>query len=443
MGHFKTIVEENIRLEILAIIWVLYLWTLYLSLRQRKLMQSLEVPPKSLDGLMPLDVYQKARNYSLDKNIFGEISNLFSTILNTVFIHFFAFHYFWQWGSSIVDYYGISKDNEILISAACMFVMNLVTMVTGLPFKIYSVFVLEQKYGFNKQSPGFFAKDQVKKFIVMQVVTFPILCGIIWIVKNSGDNFFIYVWLFSVVISLFMIVLYPEVIAPLFDKYSPLSEGELKTAIEALAASVGFPLYKLYIVEGSKRSSHSNAYMYGFYKNKRIVLYDTLVKGYCKSKDGDSKEDMGCEVDEVVGILAHELGHWKYSHTIKLFLLTQISFCLNLLPFSLLLDYKPMYVAFGFMDSQPVFIGLIIVMMYILTPVNALMGFLMTMISRRFEFQADQFGKQLGHAEPLKRALVKLHTDNLAYPLFDTLYSSWHHDHPPLLERLGALDKTE
>lgn len=121
-----------------------------------------------------------------------------------------------------------------------------------------------------------------------------------------------------------MSVLYPEVIAPLFDKYSPLPEGELKSCIEALAASVDFPLYKLYIVEGSKRSSHSNAYMYGFHKNKRIVLYDTLVKGFCKSEDGDNKAETGCEVDEIVGVLAHELGHWKYSHTIKNLLLAQV-----------------------------------------------------------------------------------------------------------------------
>lgn len=120
-----------------------------------------------------------------------------------------------------------------------------------------------------------------------------------------------------------MMVIYPEVIAPLFDKYTPLPEGDLKSKIEALAASINFPLYKLFLVEGSKRSSHSNAYLYGFYKYKRIVLFDTLVKEYYKPAEGDT-EQKGCETDEVLAVLAHELGHWKYGHTLKLYILAQV-----------------------------------------------------------------------------------------------------------------------
>ena len=240
----------------------------------------------------------------------------------------------------------MSRDNEILASAGCMLVMNFVSTIMDLPLKIYNTFVLEEKHGFNKQvmkfsqkkiiqriftlkrdhlfqTPAFFIKDQIKKFIVVQLIALPFLCGVIWIVKNSGDNFFIYVWLFAIVITLSLSVLYPEVIAPLFDKYTPLPDGELKEKIEALAASVDFPLYKLYIVEGSKRSSHSNAYMYGFYKHKRIVLFDTLVKGYFKDETGEDK-DKGCEIDEVVGVLAHELGHWKYYHTVQGLILAQV-----------------------------------------------------------------------------------------------------------------------
>lgn len=147
----------------------------------------------------------------------------------------------------------------------------------------------------------------------------------IWIVKNGGDYFFWYLWILSVVVSLFMMILYPEVIAPLFDKYSPLPDGELKQKIEELAASLKFPLYKLFIVEGSKRSSHSNAYLYGFHKHKRIVLFDTLIKGYCKKDDGDSDKDCGCETNEILAVLAHELGHWKHNHTLKGFLLSQVN----------------------------------------------------------------------------------------------------------------------
>ena len=128
--------------------------------------------------------------------------------------------------------------------------------------------MVEERHGFNKQTPGFYAKDQVKKFVVGQVIQSPILAGIIKIVFWGGDYFFVYLWVFAVLMTLFLMTIYPDLIAPLFDKYTPMPEGDLRSQIEALAASVEFPLYKLYVVMGSKRSSHSNAYFYGFYKFK-------------------------------------------------------------------------------------------------------------------------------------------------------------------------------
>ena len=174
------------------------------------------------------------------------------------------------------------------------------------------------------QTAIFFIKDEIKRFLVTQIITLPLLCGIIWVVQNGGDYFFWYLWLLTVVVSLFMIILYPEIIAPLFDKYTPLPEGELKQKIEELAASLKFPLYKLFVVEGSKRSSHSNAYLYGFYKYKRIVLFDTLIKDYCKKDSNDDDKEIGCETNEILAVLAHELGHWKHNHALLGFLLSQV-----------------------------------------------------------------------------------------------------------------------
>lgn len=162
-------------------------------------------------------------------------------------------------------------------------------------------------------------------FVIREVITEPILCAIIWIIKNGGDYFFFYVWIFLIIVSVFMMILYPEVIAPLFDTYTPLPEGDLKKKIEALAASINYPLYKIFLVNKSKRSSHSNAYLYGFYKHKRIVLFDTLVKEYYKPPEGET-EIKGCETDEVLAVLAHELGHWKYNHTLKGFVLGLVDF---------------------------------------------------------------------------------------------------------------------
>ena len=240
----------------------------------------------------------------------------------------------------------------------------------------------------------FFIKDKLKQIVILQIISLLITSGIVWIIKNGGDNFVWYLWIFSMVMMFIMMLVYPEFIAPLFDKYSPLPKGELREQIEALAESLNFPLYKLYIVEGSKRSSHSNAYMYGFHKNKRIVLFDTLVKEYYTPSENEPIKDQGCENDEVVGILAHELGHWKMNHVWKNILLIQvhcnshpickdkeskpyrsnfllqISILINFYSFGMLLHYRPMYVAFGFNHSQPILIGLIIVLMHILIPIN-------------------------------------------------------------------------
>lgn len=159
-----------------------------------------------------------------------------------------------------------------------------ISTLVDLPWSVYNTFVIEQRHGFNKQTPGFYVKDKLKKFIVMQAISAPIIAVAIYIIQIGGDYFFIYLWLFCFVITLLLMTVYADYIAPLFDKFTPLSEGELRTNIETLAASINFPLTKIYVVEGSKRSSHSNAYFYGFYKNKRIVLFDTLIEDFHKSK---------------------------------------------------------------------------------------------------------------------------------------------------------------
>lgn len=442
MWTFVSFLEEHILGAILCTKWLLNFWTFYLNWRQRKLLQRLVDLPSSVEGLMSKDVYDKARAYALDRNNFAIGQNIYSEVFNTAVLVVYGYYYVWQWSIELAKYCGINHENDILISAVCMFILQMISHIIDLPIIIYNTFVLEEKYGFNKQTATFFIKDEIKKFIVSQIIVLPLLCGMIWIVKNGGDYFFVYLWIVSVVVSLFMMILYPEVIAPLFDKYTPLPEGELREKIEDLAASLKFPLYKLFVVEGSKRSSHSNAYLYGFHKHKRIVLFDTLIKGFCiKPDDCDADKDKGCETNEILAVLAHELGHWKHSHTVKGFLYGQIIFVANFIMFAKLLQYTPMYAAFGFVDSQPIFIGLIIVTMYILIPLNTIFNYTSVVIARRFEFQADEFAAKLNHGQPLKAALLKLQKDNLSYPLFDKLYSSWHHSHPPVLERLEAIDK--
>ncbi|XP_074977478.1 CAAX prenyl protease 1 homolog isoform X5 [Caretta caretta] len=251
-----------------------------------------------------------------------------------------------------------------------------------------------------------------------------------------------------------LVTIYADYIAPLFDKFIPLPEGELKQAIEMMAKSIDFPLTKVYVVEGSKRSSHSNAYFYGFFKNKRIVLFDTLLEDYCalnkEHSEGEDGEDddtkskvknkkQGCKNEEVLAVLGHELGHWKLGHTIKNIVISQMNSFLCFFLFAVLIGQKELFAAFGFYETQPTLIGLMIIFQFIFSPYNEVLSFCLTVLSRRFEFQADAFAKELGKAKDLYSALIKLNKDNLGFPVSDWIFSMWHYSHPPLLERLQAL----
>jgi STE24 endopeptidase len=318
----------------------------------------------------------------------------------------------------------------------------------------------------------------------------PILAALIYIISWGGDYFFVYAWLFSCIVILVFMTVFPDFIAPIFDKFTPLPDGELRTAIEKLAQSLAFPLTKLYVVENSKRSTHSNAYFYGFYNNKRIVLFDTLLeKGVVpeldskqdetctKKTSNDSKPSeetqesgvqesnpdeeqvdakpgksdssegkntankrIGCSTDEILAVLSHELGHWKFNHVLKNVIIVQINLFVSFAAFAVLVNQTTVFEAFGFSKSmQPIIIRLIIVFHFIFQPYNEVLSFFVTQLTRRFEFQADRFAQQLDRAEALQSGLVKINKDNLGFPIADPLYAAFHHSHPSLVERLKAL----
>lgn len=442
---------------VLAFMWVEFLWECYIGSRQRRVYHTVTAVPPELESFLDTDTFTKARLYALDKSVFGSIQGLFSQTVSTLLLWRLGYQVFWSWAEATLTWLGMEGAHcEIRISLLFTFYMSVFSTLTNLPFTVYSTFVVEERHGFNKQTPGFFAVDQIKKFMVSQIIQTPILAGVIKIVLWGGDYFFVYLWLFAVMMTLFLMTIYPDLIAPLFDKYTPMPEGELKTQIETLAASISFPLYKLYVVEGSKRSSHSNAYFYGFFKFKRIVLFDTLLeegeRNKLKTEEEIKKEEtdntevkkaIGCNNCEIVAVLGHELGHWSLNHVLKNIIIGQIQILLMFALFAYLSKSSPLYQAFGFHSSQPVLIGLMIVLQYITAPYSALIGFLMSVLSRTFEFQADQFAARLGHGEDLMSALVKLNNDNLGFPVYDWLYSAWHHSHPPLLQRIEALKKLQ
>nr|XP_023016170.1 CAAX prenyl protease 1 homolog [Leptinotarsa decemlineata] len=377
---------------------------------------------------MTKEDFEKSRQYSLAKLRFGFVKDAQNILVTSAVIYYGVLAHIWNYSYSINPVPG-----EVSTSCIWLFLVSLASTIVDLPLTIYYTFVLEDKFGFNKQTAGFFAWDKIKAFLVSQFITIMISSLVIVIIKSGGPYFFIWLWLVVCIISMILLTIYPAVIAPLFDKYTPLPEGELRTEIENLASQLKFPLTQLYVVEGSKRSSHSNAYFYGLFKSKRIVLFDTLL-----AKDDGS----GCQNDEILAVLSHELGHWSHNHIIKNLILMQVNLFLLFAGFSVMFKYPPLYRALGFYTVQPVLVGLFVVLQYVMMPYNTLLTFLMICLSRKFEFQADDFAVNLGKAKPLERALLQLNKDNLGFPINDDMYSAWHHSHPPLLERISVLQES-
>lgn len=446
---------ERIFTAVVVFSWIVYLWETYLSFRQYCVGKKTASVPPELAGVMDLPTYNKARAYHLDKSKFSFVSTAWEQIFQTAVLVFQGIPFLWYLSGRITKHFGYSKEHEITQTVVFSLLGSFINSLIDLPWSIYLNFVVEEAHGFNKQTLSFFFKDKIKKFIVMQAFALPITACIVHVVKIGGDMFFIYLWLLCVVLTLLLMTIYADYIAPLFDKFTPLPEGPLRSQIEKLAESISFPLKKLYLVEGSKRSTHSNAYFYGFYKNKRIVLFDTLVEDYVppnadknkeveeEKKEDSGKRKVGCSNEEVLAILAHELGHWKLNHVLKHLVIAQVNMFLCFAVFAMLYKNKILYTAFGFYDERPVIIGLLIIFQYVFSPYNEVISFLSTALNRRFEFQADAFAKLLNKAADLRSALIKLNRDNLGFPVYDWLFSAWHHSHPPLLQRIRSLGKID
>jgi len=244
----------------------------------------------------------------------------------------------------------------------------------------------------------------------------------------GGEHFYIYMWAFMFFFSVFMMTIVPVVIMPLFNKYEPLEDGSLKTRIHELAGQISYPLKKLFVMDGSKRSSHSNAFMFGFGSNKRIVLFDTLLDQVSHN--------------EILAILGHELGHWKLGDTLTNFAVTQVYFGVAFYFFSQCYASKDLYAAFGFDSTTsdvPTIIALLLFFQTLWAPVDKVLSFVLTIFSRQCEFAADRFSVDLDMSQDLQSGLCKIHLENLGAMCPDSLYSTYHYSHPPLVERLSAM----
>eukprot|EP00249_Psilotum_nudum_P007280 c20445_g1_i1 orf=295-1569(+) len=405
----------------------MYFFETYLDLRQHAALQ-LPTLPLPLLGVVSEDKFEKARAYSLDKSRFHFVHSAVNFLEDTAILLLWALPWLWKATDVVVAQLGLDPHNEIFHTLAFLAATTLWSQVTELPFSLYSTFVIEARHGFNKQTIWLFFKDMLTGLGLMILLGPPIVAAIIIIVQRAGPYLAIYLWAFMFVLSLALMVIYPVLIAPLFNKFTPLPDGDLRQKIEKLASSLKFPLKKLFVIDGSTRSSHSNAYMYGFYNSKRIVIYDTLIQ-QCKNEE------------EVVAVIAHELGHWKLNHTVYSFIAMQILTFLQFGGYTLVRNSEHLFESFGF-DTQPVLIGLIL-FQHTIMPLHHLVSFGLNLVSRAFEFQADSFARELGYGISLRAGLIKLQEENLSAMNTDPWYSAYHYSHPPLVERLAALDEND
>ncbi|KAI8888519.1 hypothetical protein K501DRAFT_210173 [Backusella circina FSU 941] len=402
---------------------VVYGFEQYLDYRQHK-RYLMKERPKELADIVTEQDFKKAQAYNLDKSRFGFFEGFYKQSETILMLHYDVLPKLWQLsGEWLSSFAGYGSEYEITHSIIFTLLFTLISTVTSIPFSLYSTFVVEQKHGFNNQTIGIFFTDILKTQLITVVLMVPFLSAFLWVIKSTGEKFYFYVWLIVIFFQLFIITVYPTFIQPLFNKLTPMEDGELRTRIEELAARINFPLKKLYIIDGSKRSGHSNAYFYGFGKNKHIVLFDTLIQH--------------SNTDEICAVLAHELGHWKMNHTLKLLGVNQIVLLTIFWMFSFFISNVKLYQDFGF-QTMPTLIGFLL-FQFVYAPIGNVIDFLSHVYQRKNEFEADAYALKLGYASTLRSALIKLSVKNLGGFNVDPWYSAWNHSHPSLVERLKAL----
>lgn len=374
--------------------------------------------PEKLADVYDKDEYKKSQAYKKTNEKFSNLTLTFSIILTLIF--------FFVDGFKLVDDFARSyTDHPILVALIFFGVIMLGSDILTTPFSYYKTFVIEEKFGFNKSTKKTFWLDKIKGWLMSAIIGGGILALIIWFYQIAGENFWIYAWVLVAVFSLFMNMFYAKLIVPLFNKQTPLEEGELKSAIEKYAQKVGFTLNNIFVIDGSKRSTKANAYFSGFGSQKRITLFDTLINDL--------------ETDEIVAVLAHEVGHYKKKHVIFNLASSILLTGFTLFILSLFINTSVLSEALGV--SIPSFhIGLI-AFGILYSPISEITGLFMNYMSRKFEYQADNFAKETFASLPLITSLKKLSKNSLSNLTPHPAYVFMHYSHPTLLQRILNLEK--
>ncbi|MEM6358650.1 MAG: M48 family metallopeptidase [Bacteroidota bacterium] len=408
--------DQEILLYIIIIIVALdYLLDQLLDHLNHKSVKA-ELPDEVAD-FYDADKYKQSLEYQKVQGSFSFITSAFSFCLSLGMIYFGLF----GWLNSILSPY---LTNEIALALAYFGVLYVLSDLLNTPFQLYSTFVIEEKFGFNKTTYKTFFLDKVKGYLLGLILGILLIGSLLFMIIEIGSNFWIYFWIIAGVFILFINMFYTTLILPLFNKLTPLEDGDLKQAIEAYSKSVSFPLTNIFVIDGSKRSKKANAFFSGIGKKKKIVLYDTLINNHT--------------VEELVAVLAHEVGHFKKKHIVQGFIVSIAQIGLMLFVMSFLIFNENLSLALG-AEQLAIHVNLI-AFTILYSPVSKVFGILSNVISRKNEFEADDYAATTYNSVPLKQALKKLSVDNLSNLYPHPAYVFFNYSHPPLLKRLEAMN---
>jgi STE24 endopeptidase len=399
---------------ILAISIVSYVFDLLLEIVNLKA-QRKEIPSE-IASFYDQEKYLKSLSYTNEQTLFGFFKEGFSFLLSMSILVLGGF----GWLDNFLRNY---ITQEIPLALAFFGATILVSDIITIPFQLYDTFVIEEKYGFNKTSIRTFVADKLKGYALGAIIGGLLISILLYLIQSIGDNFWIWFGLIAIAFIFFVNMFYSSLILPLFNKLTPLEEGELKTSIETFAQKVNFPLDNIFVMDGSKRSNKANAFFSGIGKKKKIVLFDTLIKNHSK--------------DELVAVLAHEVGHFKKKHIVYAFILSAMQIAFTLYILSLMVFNQQLSIALG--GTQQALHLNLIAFGILFSPISGITGLLMSIYSRKNEFEADAYAKQTFNGLSLANALKKLSVDSLDNLYPHPVYVFFCYSHPPLLKRLKAL----
>lgn len=372
--------------------------------------------PEDLKDLYQEQEYKRSQAYKMENYRLSNMAAKYLLFITIAFLMLDGFDMVDRWAREITS-------NATYITLIFFGIISLGSDILTTPISFYQTFVIEQKYGFNKSSIKTFILDKIKGWILMAILGGGILALFVWFYQIAGDTFWLYAWGIVGVFTLFIHMFYSQLIVPLFNKQSPLEEGSLKTKLQAYASKVGFHLENIFVIDGSKRSTKANAYFSGFGKQKRITLYDTLI------------EDL--EEEEIVAVLAHEVGHYKREHIIFNIIASIALTGVSLYILSLCISIPELSLAIGVSKSS--FHAGLMAFGLLYSPMTVLTSIVMNYFSRKFEYQADNYAKQTYAAQPLITSLKKLSRTNLSNLTPHPAYVFVNYSHPTLLQRIKNL----